>query len=549
MRPMTPDSSPAGGILASARAHAKLVVAVAVLTALVALAWHATRTPSYEASATVLVTPVPDGAPYQPGLPLLRVSSDKTRLVETAASVVDSPAAAALAARRLGPGWTGRLVQSVVDVKPVGGSDVVSVAGRSDSPKTAARIANEFARASLDQRSAFVRARARTLTGQTERQLRAETDQGSALATTLAERLADLRALREGDPTLSINGVAESPRAASGPSSKLLLVAALLFGLAVGVGLALLRDMVGPRRILDAEEAVATAGIPPLARVPRLPLADRLRRPPRTRFRPRAASAFRALQRQLDLEPGRVATVGLGTAVGSRGSARGRTVMLVGGSAGDGVTTSVAEFGLTGARADHHVLLVDLDPAAQLAPRLGVTARRSLSEALRAGTDWSEAVQTVPDVGNLRLLTVGGQGSMGISDDVARELPRTLVEATAQFDYVVIDARPLSESADVLGLTSVVDSAVLVLRPGNTTRLDLETSLDLLERAGMRPQGSLIVSGRAPATPSEGPPSEPRPPRRAPATPSEGPPSEPRPRASTTPTRPATAPTGSESLT
>src|SRR3954447_25957101 len=390
MRPMTPDSSPAGGILASARAHAKLVVAVAVLTALVALAWDATRTPSYEASATVLVTPVPDGTPYQPGLPLLRVSSDQTRLVETAASVVDTPAAAALAARRLGPGWTGRLVQSIVDVKPVGGSDVVSVSGRSDSPKTAARIANEFARASLDQRSAFVRTRARTLIRQTERQLRAETDQGSALATTLAERLANLRALRDGDPTLSINGVAEAPPAASGPSRKLVLVAALLFGLAVGVGLALLRDMVGPRRILDEEEAVATAGIPPLARVPRLPLADQLRRPPRTRFRPRAASAFRALQRQLDLEP----------AGGSRGAARGRPVVLGGGSAGDGVTTSVAEFGLTGARANHHVLLVDLDPAAQLAPRLGVTARRSLSDALRSGTDWSDAVQTVPDVGN-----------------------------------------------------------------------------------------------------------------------------------------------------
>lgn len=84
-----------------------LVVALVTLAAVVVAAlWLATRSDSYEATAEVLVTPAPDdGGPTQ-SLPLLRTSGDRTRIVQTAASLLDSAGAARGAAKALGDGWT-----------------------------------------------------------------------------------------------------------------------------------------------------------------------------------------------------------------------------------------------------------------------------------------------------------------------------------------------------------------------------------------------------------------------------------------------------------
>src|SRR5215213_2839552 len=94
------DGRGAAGVVASIRAHPWLVGGIALLAMLVTLVWAAARNPTYEASAQVLVTPLPDSDRALPGLPLLRASSDRTRLVETAASLLESPSAADGAAAR-----------------------------------------------------------------------------------------------------------------------------------------------------------------------------------------------------------------------------------------------------------------------------------------------------------------------------------------------------------------------------------------------------------------------------------------------------------------
>ncbi len=465
-----------------------LVAFVTLQTVLAAFAWSATRAPTYQASAQVLVTPIQEFDRTLPQLPLVRESSDRTRVIETAANLLDSPAAASLTAARLGPGWTARRVDAMVDVLPQGGSDVLAVTAKADDARLAARVADEYARSALDARARAFSPILASRIAEVERQLRAQPDASSPLASSLAEQLASLRALEasNGDPTLALLAEADVPSSPVGPSRSLLALLSVFAGLAVAIGAALVMDMLGSPRVADAAEAVAVTGLPVLARVPGLTLWQRARGTSPVRFRPTAAGALRTLQHQLELEAGT------------------RRLLLVGAAAGDGVTTSVAELGLTLARAGHDVLLVDLNTQnPELASRLGLSQPASLSALLASGEEWEAGIASVPGVHGLKLLAMGAQGALGIPDDVAADLPEILASARDRFDYVLVDAPPAAESAEALRIASAVDAVVLVVRPARTELPKLEAALDLLERAQRRPQGLLLVGGRAPAAPAD----------------------------------------------
>src|SRR5215208_5426011 len=267
------DGRAAAGIAGAIKAHPLLIVIVTLLVALVAVVWSAVRAPTYKASAQILVTPLPDNGGSDPRLPVLRTSSDRTRAIQTAANLLDSPAAAATAADRLGRGWTPARVDAMVDVLPEGESDVLSVTASADDAALAARVANVYARSSLEARGRALAPVVASLTSQTAAELRGEKDPASPLALNLAERLSDLRALGNGvDPTLSLTRAAEPPSSTVGASRSLLALLGLLAGVAVGVGSALVLDAFGPSRIDNAEQAIAATGLPVLARVPSLSL-------------------------------------------------------------------------------------------------------------------------------------------------------------------------------------------------------------------------------------------------------------------------------------
>ena len=251
------------------------------------------------------------------------------------------------------------------------------------------------------------------------------------------------------------------------------------------MGCALLIDMLRAPRVADAAQAAAETGLPVLARVPALGLLQRVRPSP-LGFRPAAATALRVLQHQLELHP----------------ETR-RRVLFVGVSEGDGGTTSMAEFGLTLARAGHAVLLVDADTRRPgLAARLGAEAPAPLHAVLEAGEGWQRGVVAVPRAPGLKLLVIDAHESMGIPDDLVAELPRVLAEACSTFDYVLIDAPSPNESGEALQVAAAVDTAVLVVRPGRTRWMDLEVATGMLGRAGRWPEGLVVVGGRGPAPPA-----------------------------------------------
>src|SRR5829696_10456661 len=285
------DARAAASLVGAIKGHPMLIAIVTVLVTLVALVWSAARAPTYEASAQILVTPLPEDGGSDPRLPVLRTSSDRTRAIQTAANLLDSPAAAATAADRLGRGWTPARVDAMVDVLPEGESDVLSVTASADDAALAARVANQYARSALEARGRALAPVVAALTAQTQRELKAERNPASPVALDLAERLSDLRALGTGvDPTLSLTRPAEPPSSTVGTPRSLLALLGLLAGFAVGVGSALVLDMVGPRRVADAEQAIAATGLPVLARVPGFGVWQRAQPSSPLLYRPGAAA-------------------------------------------------------------------------------------------------------------------------------------------------------------------------------------------------------------------------------------------------------------------
>ena len=116
-----------GPYLRAVSSHALLFALVTLATLAAAAALLSTRSPSYEATAELLVTPLQQDDRTFLGIELLRDSGDPTRTVQTAAALISSPVAASRTAQQLGGGLTRQDVEDAVKVEPYGTLGVVVV--------------------------------------------------------------------------------------------------------------------------------------------------------------------------------------------------------------------------------------------------------------------------------------------------------------------------------------------------------------------------------------------------------------------------------------
>jgi len=226
--------------LRALRRHPLIVAAVTIAAVAGTTVWLALRPVSYDAIAQVLVTPVPSDDPNYLGLPVVRdVPSDPTRVFQSAAAMLDSPAAAAPTAQRLGDGWTAARVRSVVTVQPLGESNVVAVQASAARPTVAATLANTFIETVLAQRQAALRSQATALLARI-----------SGRRTLPPVPLDQLEAVSRGiDPMFSLLHLAVPPRRASGVSAWRALLLSLIPGFVLGTAAAMLADLIARRRV------------------------------------------------------------------------------------------------------------------------------------------------------------------------------------------------------------------------------------------------------------------------------------------------------------
>lgn len=245
------------------------------------------------------------------------------------------------------------------------------------------------------------------------------------------------------------------------------IVLGVLLGLMLGTLLALLWNAVDTR-VRSAEEVAEVLGLPLLARLPEP--SKRLRSDKRLIMlgEPNGpgAEAFRMLRRNIDF-------VNL-----ERGA---RTIMVTSSVQGEGKSTTIANLAIAFARAGRRVILVDLDLRRPILDRFfRFEERAGVTDVALGQARLDEAVVSVavaavdraprsPDNGHagaqiLKVLPAGTPPPNPGEFVESRALADILTQMRAQADLVLVDAPPLLQVGDAMGLCGRVDALFLVAR-------------------------------------------------------------------------------------
>ncbi len=464
--------------LRAIQAHRIVFVVVVLATVAAAAFWAATSTKEYSASAEILVTPLPQDNQSFLGFDLLRDSGDPTRTVQTAAALIETREAAIEAAKTLSDGRTDQQLLNSVSVQPEGESNVLDVTATADSPAAAARTANAFAVAALAIRRKAL-----------EKQVVTEIDRlesGGAVSPETERRISALNTLHEhGDPTLALAQRATPSNSPVGASAALVIALAVLAGLALGTGAAVVLELTA-RKIRDEEEAVQLYPLPILARVPVISRATRRKQAAGTwAMPPSIREPFRTLLTQIQREGDH------------------HVVMFTSGSTGDGKTTSSINLAMTMALGGHSTILIDTDLRKPgIANALGISSGQATRGQLDGSTSIERSLVAVPGVEGLRVLspTTAETEDEALIERFSEQLPSILEQASKLARFVVIDTPPLGEISDALRISPHIDEIVIVVYPGNTNRANFEIMRDLLDRSGDAPAGLLVIGDRTGAS-------------------------------------------------
>lgn len=357
-------------------------------------------------------------------------------------------------------------------------SNIVDVLATDSSPTRAADIANAFA----DQYVAHSRSAnlQQVLAGEQliNQQLKtlAPTPTNAAdranLQATL-QKLVILQSVQTGDA--QVVDRASVPTSPSSPNTKVNLLVALIFGLALGVGLAFLLNLLD-RRLKDVEEFEDIYGTRALATIPQqhhreLGVPD-----------PAAIEQFRILRNGLSVLTARHEA---------------RVVLVTSAVTGEGKTTVAIGLARAAASSGQNVILVEADfKRPTLRIRLGLGHDPTgLSTALVEGVDPGSLLRSpVGGLPNLLVMTSGPPPPNSGALLGSAEMGRLLEQLAADAELVVVDAPPLLPVADtqVLLDNPQLDAYLVVGREYFTKRAEARSTRQLLEPRELRSVGLVV---------------------------------------------------------
>jgi capsular exopolysaccharide synthesis family protein len=267
-----------------------------------------------------------------------------------------------------------------------------------------------------------------------------ETRLYTTLRLTLRQREIDFQVPKH---TIEILNTAEPPRRFSRPSWVLNIASAIVFGLVLGVGVALTLEYFDTslRDVADIEERlkIPVLGVIPFHPEPMGPLRDE----------PENAEPYRVLHTNLNLavEPGKHAVF----VVFSAGPAEGKS------------TTICRLAHLMGAYGER-VLLIDGDLRRPAQHHLaGCPKAPGLSDVLSGKCDVDAAIRKSVAPGT-DLLTSGGMPGFTLSLLFANRLRDLLASLRGRYDRILLDSPPIIGVSDASLLAGLADGAILLIQ-------------------------------------------------------------------------------------
>jgi capsular exopolysaccharide synthesis family protein len=176
----------------------------------------------------------------------------------------------------------------------------------------------------------------------------------------------------------------------------------------------------------------------------------------------------------------------------ARDGARGTSLLVTGSNAQEGTTAVACGLAIAMAETGAKVALVDANMRTPGVGRyLALESNLGLADVLTGSATVREALQDSLD-GRLTVLPPGERPVDPGEVLASPRLGATMRRLTERFDIVLVDAPPLHAVADAAVLGKVTDGALLVVRANHTPTLDVQRSVDLLERVGARVAGAVL---------------------------------------------------------
>ncbi len=267
------------------------------------------------------------------------------------------------------------------------------------------------------------------------------------------------------------------------PRVALTLALALMAGLVLGAGAAVISDRV-EQRIRTPDEMCRSLEFPLIGLIPQLADAQlaasgAIGRISQTSPRSALAEAYKATRTNLEA---------------LRRSRRVRVILVTSPRPGDGKSTTTSNLAIALAQAGRRVLLIDSDLRRPSQDRLhGLQCDRGLANLLGGPGSLVDVVQPSA-VAGLDILGVGAVPPNPAELLMSPRLVEVLDEARGAYDVVLIDSSPLLAVTDPTILGAVTDSILLVARLGSTSQKDARRSVAMLQDLGI-PVLGLVING------------------------------------------------------
>jgi tyrosine-protein kinase len=443
---------------------------------------------SYTAESDLLISPIDPSDDTFVGVSVFRnISADPTANSFTLARYLNTAATAKVVKQKLHLSDSPDALLADLSLVPVSQTNILAIRASASSPRRAQLLANGFADAAIQRRTAQVQADAATVIARLQRQVNGTgASASSPQLATVQQRLAALRSLQGlPDPTLAILNRADAPGVASKPSAKLVYLASAIAGLLLGFAIALLADSFGGK-IRREDDLLLRDRLPVLARIPKLSqstvteyLGGRANLPAG------AWEAYRTLRANI---------------LRSTSADHPPVILVTSAGAGDGKTLTALNLAVTLATQNMRVVLVDGDFRRPMVGSIfGVAAPRDgFAKAFIRGNARA-ALVNAPGHANLRLMLPTLRDMSQIDQLDTERVAEVYDTLRGTADIIVVDSAPAAEVSDALLLASAADVTLIAVRLGYTRRDRFDTLRDALAQYGVTPSGLVVTVRSAPA--------------------------------------------------
>lgn len=481
-----------------ARRRKWIIASIALVALASAIAFSATQTPQYRAEARVRVESSSGSNIIDDNNNLS--SNVRSRNLENEVEFAESDRVAAQANASFAEEVT-------VTIQAASSSDTLTFTAVDPDPQRAADHANTFASAYVSERSLasgerFIAAvdvindrLAAISTARRELEQALETtDDVSSVQIQIGSLDTEevrLRAqLNEIDVLSQLNSsasvailrAAEAPKSPFSPSWIRNISLAIVAGLILGVGAALILESLDDAIFTKQDLERAADGIPVLGLVP-APHATRFGRKSERKLITSRTGAFTEAFR----------TLRSGIELGQTAGSEIRSILVTSPNASEGKSTVAAHLGVAVARSGANVLIIDADMHNPTQHELmGIANNHGLADQL-ANVGTAELVtEQASGEGLISIIPAGSSGSPPAELLRSVEAQEFIQKLSYAYDLVIIDSPPLLAVSDTLPLARIADATLLVCMRGRTHAGEVERAMELLARAQTRPFGAVL---------------------------------------------------------